>query len=93
VHSYFNLDLGKEFKSPPKDEVRFQKCGFFYGVESSFSNDAFARLEYHFEKRSKVFVPKTLEINKIPQFSAGVTYWENQIHLRALIFGSQNFPV
>jgi hypothetical protein len=43
----------------PKDEVHFQKCGIFYCVESSFSNDDSERMEYHFEKRSKDFVPNT----------------------------------
>jgi hypothetical protein len=46
----------KEVKSPPKDEVR-GVC--FYCVESSFSNDDSERLEYHFEKRSEVFVSNT----------------------------------
>jgi hypothetical protein len=54
-----HLELGKVVKSPSQDEVRFQKCGIFYCVESSFSNDDSERLEDHFEKRSEVFVPNT----------------------------------
>jgi hypothetical protein len=64
------LELGKAVNSPPKDEVRFQKCGVFYCVESSFSNDDDSeRLEYHFEKRLEDFVPNTSEIISLSQFS------------------------
>jgi hypothetical protein len=59
----------KAIKSPPQDEVRFQKCGVFYYVESSFSNDDYERLEDHFEKRSEVFVPNTSNIKSLSQFS------------------------
>jgi hypothetical protein len=52
VSSEFHLELGKAVKSPPTDEVRFQKCGIFYCAESSFSNNDSERMEYHFEKRS-----------------------------------------
>jgi hypothetical protein len=69
MSSEFHLDLGKAVKSPPKDEVRFQKCGVFYCAESSFSNDDSEGLEYHFEKRSEDFVPNTSEINSLSQFS------------------------
>jgi hypothetical protein len=69
VHSCFHLELRKVGKSPPKDEVHFQKCGVFYYAELSFSNDDSERLEYHFDKWPEVFVTNTLEINKLPQFS------------------------
>jgi hypothetical protein len=59
VSSEFNLEHGKVVKSPMQDEVRFQKCGIFYCVESSFSNDDYERLEDHFEKWLEVVVNKT----------------------------------
>jgi hypothetical protein len=59
----------KAVKSPPQDEVRFHKCGIFYYVESSFSNDDSERLEDHFEKRSEIFVPNTYNIKILSHFS------------------------
>jgi hypothetical protein len=68
VASEFNFELGKVVKSPTQDEVHFPKCGVFYCVESSFSNEDSERLEYHFEKRLEDFVPKTSEIISLFQF-------------------------
>jgi hypothetical protein len=65
VSSEFHLELGKVVKSPPQDEVHFQKCGIFYCVDSSFSNDDSERLEDHFEKWPEVFVPNTLNIKSL----------------------------
>ena len=59
MYSDFHLDLGKAVKSPPKEEVHFQKCGILYCAESSFSNDDSEQLEEHFEKRSEDFFPNT----------------------------------
>jgi hypothetical protein len=69
VSSKFNLENGKAVKSPPQDEVRFQKCDIFYCTESSFSNDDSERLEDHFEKWLEVFVPNTLNIKILSHFS------------------------
>jgi hypothetical protein len=62
VASEFNFELGKVVKSPTQYEVRFPKCDVFYCVKSSFSNEDFERLEYHFEKRLEDFVPKKSKI-------------------------------
>jgi hypothetical protein len=69
VYLEFHFEVGKEVKIPLKDEVYFQKCGIFYYDESSFSNEDYERLEYHFEKWLEDFVPNTSEIIILSQFS------------------------
>jgi hypothetical protein len=68
VSSEFHLDLGKAVKSPSKGEVRFQKYGVLNCVKSSFSNDDSKRLEDHFEKWTKAFVPKISKKNNLFRF-------------------------
>ena len=60
VLSDLNLELGK---------ASFSGMWCFYCAESSFSNDDPGRLEDHFEKWSKDFVPEISKNNKISQFS------------------------
>ena len=50
-------------------------------------------LENHFTKWSEVFFLAWERIITSLIFPTGISYWENQIHLWALIFGSQNLPV
>ena len=47
----------------PKDSYNSSEIGLIW------LNDDFEPLEYHFKKRSEVFVPNTSEINNLPQFS------------------------
>jgi len=57
VFSDPHLELRKVVKIPPQDEVAFSEMWRFYCAEPSFSNDDSVRLEDHFEKWSKAFVP------------------------------------
>jgi hypothetical protein len=65
----FHFELGKAIKIPLQYEVHFQKCGIFYCVKSSFPNEDYERLEYHFEKWLEDFVTNTSKIIILFQFS------------------------